>query len=121
QDDEGCTAHVSEHRHWWLLPRRRSPAPVQGVLRQARSSSSPTRDDRAQGYPDAGVNERFGLRNYKAALKTITAKVTAVIERDIELTPDRARELQAEFGALTEARRMYDDTIEAARFPGSTR
>ncbi len=71
---------------------------------------------------DEGTKENLvaGLRNYKAALKALTAKLTAAIEGDVELTPERAQQLQIELDGLTEARRMYDDAVDAAGLSGQS-
>jgi len=58
-----------------------------------------------------------GLRIYKAALKTVTAKVTALIDGVVTFSDDRVKDIQADFDTLTDARQKYDDAVAAAGFP----
>lgn len=65
---------------------------------------------------DAETKEHLiaGLRNYKAALKEVTAKVTALIDGVVDLTEDRARDIRSEFDAVTDAGGRYDQAVDAA-------
>jgi len=68
---------------------------------------------------DAETKEHLtaGLRNYKAALKEVTARVTALIDGVVDLTDDRARDIRRAFDGLTAARKRYEESVDAAGIP----